>query len=201
MKKIGIMGGTFDPIHIGHLILAETAYEQLHLDKVMFLPAGNPPHKRHREGRALDEQRAIMTDLATRDNPHFENSLFEMQLEGYTYTYRTLEMLREQNPDCEYYFIIGADSLFDFDGWMKPERIAAACHLVVATRDSADNELLERTLEEKRQKYQADFIRLHSPNIEVASHELRERIHEGRSVRYYLPDAVLAYIQEHQIYQ
>ncbi len=201
MKKVGIMGGTFDPIHIGHLILGEAAYEQLELDRLLFLPAGNPPHKRHREGRASDEQRAEMTRLAIADNPHFENCLMEMDLEGYTYTYRTLEILKEQNPDCDYYFIIGLDSLKDFDGWMKPERIAAACHLVVATRDSVDPEMVESLLEEKRMKYHGDFIHLNSPNIDVASHELRQRVRDGLSIRYYVPDEVIRYIDENHIYR
>ena len=92
-KKIGIMGGTFDPIHMGHLILGEKAYEQLELDKVLFMPCGNPPHKRNRKGRATDEQRAEMVRLAIEDNPHFELSLIEMHEEGYTYTYRTQSII------------------------------------------------------------------------------------------------------------
>ena len=94
-RKIGIMGGTFDPIHMGHLILGEQSYEQLKLDKVLFMPAGNPPHKKNRIGRAADEQRVDMVRLAISDNPHFELSLAEMNETGYTYTYRTLEELKE----------------------------------------------------------------------------------------------------------
>ena len=109
--KIGIMGGTFDPIHMGHLILGEIAYEQFSLDKVLFMPAGNPPHKQKRLGRASEKQRIEMVKLAIADNPHFELSLEEMNLEGYSYTYRTLERLNFKNPDTKYYFIIGADSL------------------------------------------------------------------------------------------
>lgn len=97
-KKIGIMGGTFDPIHVGHLILGEKAYEQLGLDKILFMPAGNPPHKPEpRNGRATDEQRTEMVRLAIEGNPHFELSLIEMNAEGFTYTYRTLGKLKEQN--------------------------------------------------------------------------------------------------------
>ena len=113
-RKIGIMGGTFDPIHIGHLILAEKAYQQFKLDRILFMPAGNPPHKQNREGRATDAQRIEMVRRAIADNAHFELSLDEMNADGYSYTYRTLERLKGQNPDTEYYFIIGADSLFDF---------------------------------------------------------------------------------------
>ena len=113
------MGGTFDPIHMGHLILGEQSYEQFQLDKVLFMPSGNPPHKRDRAGRASDNQRVDMVRLAIEDNPHFELSLAEMHETGYTYTYRTLEELKEYNPDTDYYFIIGADSLFVFctNGW------------------------------------------------------------------------------------
>lgn len=134
-KKIGIMGGTFDPIHVGHLILGEKAYEQLGLDKILFMPAGNPPHKRNRKGRASDEQRVEMVNLAIQGNPHFELSLIEMNAEGFTYTYCTLETLKKQNPDTDYYFIIGADSLYNFATWMEPARICQACTIVVATRD------------------------------------------------------------------
>lgn len=133
-KKIGIMGGTFDPIHVGHLILGEKAYEQLGLDKILFMPAGNPPHKRNRKGRASDEQRVEMVNLAIQGNPHFELSLIEMNAEGFTYTYRTLETLKKQNPDTDYYFIIGADSLYNFATWMEPARICQACTIVVATQ-------------------------------------------------------------------
>ena len=94
--RIGIMGGTFDPIHIGHLILGETAYEQFHLDKVLFMPAGNPPHKKNRRGRATDEERVEMVRRAISGNEHFELSLIEMNEDGYTYTYRTLERMQQR---------------------------------------------------------------------------------------------------------
>lgn len=123
------MGGTFDPIHIGHLILGEKTYEQLGLDKILFMPAGNPPHKQNRIGRATDAQRVSMVEKAISGNPHFELSLTEMNDKGFTYTYHTLETLKEQNPDTDYYFIIGADSLYDFphgesrQEYVKPVRL------------------------------------------------------------------------------
>lgn len=116
-RKIGIMGGTFDPIHIGHLILGEAAYEQFGLDEVWFLPAGNPPHKRNRAGQAKDAQRVEMVRRAIASNPHFVLCTKEMKDEGYTYSYRTLEAMRKEHPGTEFYFIIGADSLFYFDEW------------------------------------------------------------------------------------
>ena len=181
-KKIGIMGGTFDPIHMGHLILGEKAYEQLELDKVLFMPCGNPPHKRNRKGRATDEQRAEMVRLAIEDNPHFELSLIEMHEEGYTYTYRTLEQLNKANPDTEYYFIIGADSLFNFDTWMEPERICQEAVLVVATRDHTPLKELDQ-------------------NIDVSSELLRSWHESGQSLRYYVPKPVISYIEKNDIYK
>ena len=200
-KKIGIMGGTFDPIHMGHLILGEKAYEQLELDKVLFMPCGNPPHKRNRKGRATDEQRAEMVRLAIEDNPHFELSLIEMHEEGYTYTYRTLEQLNKANPDTEYYFIIGADSLFNFDTLMEPERICQEAVLVVATRDHTPLKELDQQMQLLSQKYNGNFIRLDTMNIDVSSELLRSWHESGQSLRYYVPKPVISYIEKNDIYK
>lgn len=195
------MGGTFDPIHIGHLILGEAAYEQYQLDKVLFMPAGNPPHKQERKGRAGDQERAEMVQLAIASNPHFELSLMEMQGNGLTYTYHTLELLRSQHPDTEYYFIIGADSLRDFDQWREPRRILSACHLVVAIRDWMSEESFDHLIEKRREEFQGDVRKLNTPNLDVSSHYIRQMLQEGKTVRYFLPDPVLDYIRSHQIYQ
>ena len=199
-KKIGIMGGTFDPIHIGHLILGEKTYEQLGLDKIWFMPAGNPPHKRNRAGRATDEQRVAMVERAITGNSHFELSLIEMHDHGLSYTYHTLENLRKQNPDTDYYFIIGADSLYSFTTWMKPERICAACTIVVATRDHTPVKELSEEIERLTQLYHGHFVRLDTMNIDISSQLLRQWHQEGKSLRYYVPDAVADYINEHHIY-
>ena len=199
-KKIGIMGGTFDPIHMGHLILGERAYEQLRLDKVWFMPSGNPPHKKNRQGRASDEQRVEMVRRAISDNPHFELSLEEMHEDGYTYTYHTLETLKEKNPDTDYYFIIGADSLYNFDTWMEPERICQACTLVVASRTYGRNGDLNQQIRRCAQTYHGTFLRLDTMNIDVSSQQLRQWIREEHSIRYYVPDNVITYIREQQIY-
>lgn len=199
-KKIGIMGGTFDPIHVGHLILGERAYEQLGLDKILFMPSGNPPHKKNRTGRASDEQRAEMVKMAIEGNPHFELSLIEMNEEGYSYTYRTLEMLKEQNPDTDYYFIIGADSLYNFTTWKEPARICQACTLVVATRDHTSVESLNQEMTFLSQQYHGCFIRLDTMNIDISSQLIRKWLVQGKSLHYYVPDPVIHYIYENQIY-
>lgn len=200
IQKIGIMGGTFDPIHMGHLILGETAYEQLGLDKVFFLPAGNPPHKQNRIGRATDVQRVEMVRRAIAGNPHFELSLAEMHADGFTYTYRTLEKLQQEHPTTRLYFILGADSLFDFDKWKEPQRISNACTIVAAVRNHLSPNKLEVRLAALHQQFGGSFIKLDTPNLDISSEFIRKRIHLGQTVRYYLPDTVLAYVKNQQIY-
>lgn len=200
-RKIGIMGGTFDPIHVGHLILGEKAYEQLELDEVWFMPAGNPPHKKDRPGRASDEQRTEMVRLAIEDNPHFILSLIEMHEEGYSYTYRTLEKLTAENPDTEYFFIIGADSLFSLETWREPERILRTCTMVAATRNQASAKELDREMERLSDKFHGRFLRLDTLNMDVSSAMLRDWVKEGKSIRYYTTAPVTEYILKHHIYQ
>ena len=199
-RRIGIMGGTFDPIHMGHLILGEKAYEQFHLDKVLFMPSGNPPHKRNRQGRATDEQRVEMVRRAISTNPHFELSMAEMHENVYTYTYHTLELLKAENPDIDYYFIIGADSLYNFDTWMEPSRICKNCILVTAVRNHSTMTELETEMNRLSLKYGGTFLTLNTTNIDVSSEMLRNWISEDKSVRYYIPDSVITYIEENQIY-
>ena len=200
-KKIGIMGGTFDPIHLGHLMLAEKTYEQLGLDQILFLPAGNPPHKRNRKGCASDEERVEMVRRAIEGNSHFTLSLIEMNVTGYTYTYRTLENLKEKNPDTDYYFIIGADSLFNFSSWREPKRICDACTLVVAARDHATAWQLQAEMNRLSGLYGGHFILLDTVNVDISSQQLRQWCRIGHSLRQYVPDSVAAYIEEHNLYR
>ena len=194
MRKVGIMGGTFDPIHIGHLILGENAYLQFGLDKVVFMPSGNPPHKKDRDG-GTDLQRMDMVKLAIASNTHFEISDIEMNEDGYTYTYRTLERLVKEHPDTEYYFIIGADSLFYFD-----QRIADACTLVVATRNHTSDEKLDEKIEFVRKLFNAKIEKLDTENIDCSSSQIRSWIKEGHTVKYYVPDTVINYIHTYHVY-
>ncbi len=195
------MGGTFDPIHIGHLILGENAYEQFDLDQVLFMPSGNPPHKQNREGRASNEQRVEMVRRAIAGNDHFAISLVEMHDEGYTYTRQTLERLHEENPNTDYYFIMGADSLLSFDTWRDPEEICQLCTIVVAVRDHLPSGELDAAIEHNRWKYHADIRKLSTLNIDVSSRQLREWTAMNKSCRYYTPQPVIDYIHEHEIYR
>lgn len=200
-KRIGIMGGTFDPIHIGHLILGETAYQQFQLDQILFMPAGNPPHKQNRRDRATKEQRTEMVKAAIASNEHFALSLEEMEQEGLTYTYKTLENLKSRNPDTDYYFILGADSLYDFEKWKEPGRILKACTILVATRNHTSYERLNAVIALLEEKYQGDIRLLDSLNIDISSKQIRSWIAKGRSLAYYVPDRVIDYIRENKIYK
>ena len=199
-KKIGILGGTFDPIHTGHLILAEEAFCQLDLDKVWIMPNGNPPHKQRRTGGASDFDRTEMVRLAISGNDHFELSLEEMNRREMHYSYHTLEDLKKRFPDTAFYFIIGADSLFTFESWMKPERICRTCVLAAAVRDHATKDEMEKQAGLLREKYGAEIVLMENPNIDISSSWVRSRAARNRSIRYYVPDAVRNYILERNIY-
>ena len=197
--RIGIMGGTFDPIHAGHLILGECAYEQFHLDKVLFMPSGNPPHKPVRDG-ATNEQRVRMVELAIKGNDHFELSMEEMHEMGYIYTSKTLTRLTQEHPDSRYFFILGADSLMRFETWREPQTICRLCTLIVAVRDHMPQEELDRQIEHIRDRFHADVRKLSTPNVDVSSSMIREWRRQGRSCRYYLRDEQIDYICSEGIY-
>lgn len=199
-KRVGIMGGTFDPIHIAHLILGECAYEQFQLDTVLFMPSGNPPHKMGRRDGASDKERLEMTALAVKDNPHFKLDSEEMRRRGLTYTNDTILNLKRQNPDTDYYFIIGGDSLMAFDTWKNPEIICENCTLLAAVRDDLDTAVMEKKIAGLKEAYGARIHLLYTPNMDISSSRLREWRREKRSLRYYVPDSVLAYIEEHHVY-
>lgn len=198
--RVGIMGGTFDPIHIGHLMLAECAYEQFQLKRVMFMPSGNPPHKRNRMDGASDEDRTEMVRLAIKDNPHFILDTEEMERKGLTYTKDTLIRLNQEHPDTEYYFIIGGDSLMAFDTWKEPETISKNCILVAAVRDQLAVATMQNKMHALNEKYGAVIHMLKTPDVDISSSNLRKWCREGRSIRYYVPDPVRKYIIENHIY-
>lgn len=199
-KQIGIMGGTFDPIHCAHLALAKKACEEFCLDSVWILPNGNPPHKK--DSRQADvRHRMNMASLAIQGIDCLELCTLEADSSEYHYTYETLQHLNAQYPDTQFYFIMGADSLFYFDEWYKPEIISQESVLLVATRDhSPAEELLER-MEFIKDKFQADIRLLHTPNMDISSEEIRSRIRHGQPLLGMVPEAVEQYIYENQLYQ
>lgn len=199
-KKVGIMGGTFNPIHNGHLILGQTAYEQFGLDEVLFMPNKKPYYKKLSKN-VTDEQRCDMVKLAIENNDAFTFSDIEVTREGVTYTVETLRILTEQNPDHEYYFIMGADSLFHFDSWKEAGEIVKMATLLVATRDSMATFDIESQIEYLQSEFEDARIEcLFSPSLEISSNQLRKRCREGKSIRYLVPDKVAFYIEDHDLY-
>jgi nicotinate-nucleotide adenylyltransferase len=198
MNKIGIMGGTFNPIHTAHLILAEEAYEQLGLDKILFMPSKKPPHKLNDE-IVSNEHRLNMIHLSIEDNKHFELSTLELEREGITYTSDTLRELTKLSCENEYYFIVGGDSLFMIESWWEPEVIFALCHIVVAIRGEAKEDLRQK-ITYLSEKYNASIHLLKTPNLEISSHELRLSRNENKSIRYYVPELVNKYILDNGLY-
>lgn len=196
---MGIMGGTFDPIHTGHLILAEAAYEAFSLDYVLVMPNGNPPHKMGQVQVSM-EDRTRMARLAVADNPHLQVSDFEKTPQDYHYTFETLEFLVREHPDTDYYFILGADSLVNFPTWKEPERICQNCRILAATRDRMETEELHTQMEKLREAYGAEIYLMETPNIDISSNMIRERVSKGQTIRYYVPASVEAYIREHNLY-
>lgn len=199
-RKIGIMGGTFNPIHVGHLIIAEMAFEQYGLEKVLFMPASQPPHKIG-EKIVEDKKRVAMIQLAIQDNPHFELFLFEIQRQGISYTAQTLRQLTEDYPNTEFYFIVGGDSIADIEKWKEPETVLKLCNLVACVREQVDEEALEQQILYLNRKYQARIVKLETPKMDISSTMIRKRCSQKKSVKYLVPEDVLTYIKEHGLYQ
>lgn len=190
--KLGVMGGTFDPIHIGHLILAETARQQLALDKVRFVVAGDPWRKAGRDISPA-QQRLAMTWVATQGNEAFEVDDCEIRREGPTYTAVTLQELRATlQPEDDIYFLAGEDSLADLPHWHNPSAIWEAARIVVAPREGSE---IKNSIVPKDR-----LIRLDMPYIGISSTRLREMARAGLSLRYQVPEAIEAYIAKQRLY-
>ena len=199
-KKVGIMGGTFDPIHYGHLILAQNALDTFSLDEILFVPSGTPWLKESTKVLSKNK-RVSMTGMAIEDNPDFALSTIEIDREGNSYSYETVEELKRMQPKTDFYFIMGADSLLEIERWKHPDRLMAECTLLVAVRDDCDREGLEKQIIYLTDKYQADIKILPANRIDISSTKIRQLIREGKSVRYMLPDQVIRFIQKNHLYR
>lgn len=199
-KRVGIMGGTFNPIHIGHLLLAENARDNFDLDEILFIPSGCSYMKDEREV-ADKRMRLAMTELAIEDNPSFSISSLEVDREGNSYTYETLSILKKEEPDTEFFFLVGADSLFTMETWRKPDIIFHSCTILAAVREDKDPTDLEQKIAELKEKYGAVICQISLKEIDISSTDIRSRIRENRSIRYMVPDKVISYIKENQLYQ
>lgn len=200
-KRVGIMGGTFDPIHNAHLALAECARRELMLDEIWFMPAGDPylKHGRHVSAAA---DRAAMTELAIRPYPGFVLSRMELAREGETYTSETLAELRVLYPDVHFYFLLGSDSLYQLETWHDPETIMRLATLAAAERSFSDRpRSFPEQLRYLRERYGADIALLHFPERDVSSTEIRRLAAEGQDISSLVPEEVEAYIAAHRLYR
>jgi nicotinate-nucleotide adenylyltransferase len=196
--KIGILGGTFDPPHLGHLIIAEQAFAQLGLDKVWFAPVGQPPHKDQSKVTPVNH-RLEMTRLAIQDNPHFELSRVDVDRPAPFYITTLFEMLVNRQPSFEWYLIAGGDSLAQLPNWYRPERLLELVKLAVAHRDTTQQDLsqLIKVLPGIDQR----VIWLDSPLIDLASRDIQRRVRMKLPLRYMLPAEVICYIESTHLYQ
>ena len=197
-KRVGIFGGTFDPIHIGHLIVAETIMDEFNLDKVVFIPAAVPPHK-------LDKQispakhRYMMTMLATCSNPRFQVSDMEMHRQGPSYSRDTLaQLIEEHGRDTEFYFIVGADSVENLHTWNRIDELLTMCHFIGASRPGCmpDMEKIAQRFGPLAEKIHC----LETPELEISSTEIRHRVGQKRTIRYIVPETVEQYIYKEKLY-
>jgi nicotinate-nucleotide adenylyltransferase len=195
MQKIGILGGTFDPPHIGHLVLAQYAVSALDLECVYFVPAADPPHKS--QLRYEIEHRLPMLELAIDENERFSISRVDIDRPGPHYTVDMVRILQKRQPDVEFYFLMGGDSLHTLPTWNDPTELIASVKMAVVARLGSD--IYEDLLALPGLKENVTVI--DSPLLGFSSTEIAERLEAGKSVRYLVPDAVLEYIKEHRLYQ
>ena len=201
--KIGILGGTFDPIHLGHLIIAEQARDQYGLDQVLLIPSGHSYFKDNRAQKVLPAlTRLEMTRKAVSDYPPFEVSDIEVLRSGNTYTYETLEELADLHPEAELYFIVGADTVCSMSTWREPARIFAACTVLAAMReDQVDPVSFQQGIKDLENRFHARIRTISIPNIGISSTQIRERAGNGKSIHYLVPNALESYIIENGIYK
>jgi nicotinate-nucleotide adenylyltransferase len=195
-NKIGIMGGTFDPIHYGHITLANEAYKSLCLDKVLFIPSG----RSYMKNNVLDAQKRVaMVELAIKDYSQFEISLIEVNKKGNSYTCETLQDLKAMNPNDEFYFIIGADSLFQIEKWYNPEKIFELAKIICTVREEYDINIIKQKGDELS-TLGAEIIYLDIPKIEISSTEIRALVKRGLPVENMVGQAVADYIKQERLY-
>lgn len=201
MRKIGISGGTFDPIHNGHLILTEMVREQYDLERVVFIPSGTPPHKPI-SGVTDAEHRFRMVECAVSTNPYFTASHIEIDRKGYTYTIDTLKHLKQiYGDETKLFFITGADVIWDLTAWRRFDEIFGMCEFVTALRPGYKKEVFEKEIEYLRDKYSARIHLAEIPLIQISSTAIREKVRNNNSIKYLVPECVESYIIENGLYK
>lgn len=198
--KVGILGGTFDPIHNGHLILAEHARMVFNLEKIIFIPTGRPPHKGEKD-ISLINCRYDMTLLATITNPYFCLSSVEIHRKGTTYTVDTIKYLQNKYENTEFYFILGTDSLLEIHRWKNYDELLKLCKFIVAERPDADNDKLQSKTKKLNEIYGDNIYVLKAPLIDISSTNIRNKVKSKESIKYLVPETVRYYIEKNGLYK
>ncbi len=196
--RVGILGGTFNPPHLGHLICAQEAIVGLALDRVLLIPAGRPPHKPDLDEDPGPEHRLALCRHAVGDDPRLEVSDVEVRREGLSYTVDTLTSLHTEMPDSELFLIVGGDVAAGLPSWREPERVLSLATLAVARRRGTSRAAIDASLAGLRGGEQARFFRM--PRIGISSTEIRQRVQRQQPIRYLVPDAVASYVESHRLY-
>lgn len=192
------MGGTFNPIHFGHISIAQRAYEEFHLDYVLFIPSGKPYFK----NKVLDKKKRYeMTKLAISDYPFFRVSDIEINREGNSYSYETLEELSKKLPDSELYFIVGADSVLNMDKWKNPDIIFNKSHVLLALRPGNNSEEVLEKVKEYKVKFSADISIINLKEADISSTKIRENVRKGLDISAYVPPKIIDYIKKNNLYR
>lgn len=199
--KYGIMGGTFDPIHVGHLVIAEEVRHKFNLDKVIFVPSGEPPHKDVKK-IADAKHRYLMTLIATMTNSKFRVSSIEIDRKGKTYTIDTLKTLKGKYKEAvEFYFITGADAIVALDSWKQPKELLELCKFIAVSRPGFNSNDMDKKIKELENKYDKTIHTVIVPALEISSTDIRDRIKRNMSVKYQIPEAVEHYIIKNNLYK
>ncbi|MCO5385718.1 MULTISPECIES: nicotinate-nucleotide adenylyltransferase [Desulfosporosinus] len=199
VNRLGIMGGTFDPIHYGHLVAAEMARAEFKLSKVLFIPTGTPPHKDRKDISAA-EMRYEMVKLAIQDNPAFDISRVEIEREGPSYTVETLRVLRRDWPEHELYFITGSDALLEIFSWREAEEIFRLIQYIGAARPGFDASDFFLKVQHEHPETQGKIHYLEVPALAISSTDIRARVRRREPIRYLLPETVRLYLEQHRLY-
>ncbi|MEA2520748.1 MAG: nicotinate-nucleotide adenylyltransferase [Actinomycetota bacterium] len=194
--RLGVMGGTFDPIHYGHLVTAEEALHQFELDQVVFVPTGDPWMKEHAHVSAA-EDRYLMTVIATASDSKFRVSRMEIDRDGPTYTVDTLRDLRSAHPETDLFFVTGADAMIEIFQWKDPAELFELAHFIAATRPGYDLQAFTATTPTDR----ADVTVMQVPALAISSTDIRARVASARPIRYLLPEGVKTYIEKAGLYR
>ncbi|HCT91407.1 MAG TPA: nicotinate-nucleotide adenylyltransferase [Lachnospiraceae bacterium] len=199
-KKVGILGGTFNPIHLGHLRLAEKAMRAASLDQVLFIPSGIS-YMKNQQKIVPAKDRMAMVQLAIQGNPHFRVSAIEIEKKGNSYSHETIRELQRQQKDTKFFFLTGADTVFSMENWNNPAYIFRSVTILAAYRTGVSLEQLQEKIEQLKKLYQADIRLIAADHIDISSSQIRKAISEGTSVRELLPRTVERYIKDHHFYE